>query len=98
MTELQMSIEAAETDLDAVIRRAEAGETIILNRCGQPVARIGPAKKPIVYGDLAHPGASIPDDLSLPQDVIDDFEKSLARTARQLRRSASARRNTRSGA
>jgi hypothetical protein len=42
-----------------------------------------PEKTPIVYGDLAHLGP-LPDDLTLPQEVLDDFEKSIERTARQL--------------
>ena len=96
--EAQISIQAAETDLDAVIRRVEAGEIIILARDGKPVARIAPVKKPIVYGDLAHLGPLVDDDLSLPQEVLDEFEKSVARTARQLKLSAGTRRTPRSKA
>ncbi len=69
-----------------LIERAEAGQTIILTRNGQPVACLGPlpAKKPIRYGDLADLGPLPSDDLSLPQEVLDEFEESIERTARQI--------------
>jgi prevent-host-death family protein len=80
-----MSIAAAKAGFAALIARAEAGEQIIVTRNGRPVACVGPlpAKKPIVYGDLR--GLQISADLSLPKEVLDDFEKSIKRTARQLK-------------
>lgn len=73
----QVSIAQAKAGFAALVARAEAGEQVILTRNGRPVACLGPLppKKPIVYGDLAHLGP-LPKDLSLPEDVIDDFYRS----------------------
>ena len=73
----EVSIARAKAGFAALVARAEAGEQIIVTRNGRPVACLGPlpAKKPIVYGDLAHLGP-LPEDLSLPEDVIDDFYRS----------------------
>lgn len=81
----EISIAKAKAEFAALVGRAEAGEQIIVTRNGRPVACLGPLpkKKPIVYGDLAYLGPA-PDDISLPQDILDDFEKSIERTARQL--------------
>jgi prevent-host-death family protein len=81
----QVSIAKAKAGFAALVARAEAGEQIIVTRNGRPVACLGPlpVKKPIVYGDLAHL-CPLPEDLSLPEDVIDDFAKSAISTARQL--------------
>lgn len=81
----EVSIAKAKAGFAALVNRAEAGEQIIVTRHGRPVACLGPApkKKPIVYGDLAHLGP-VPDDLSLPEDILDDFEESVEHTARQL--------------
>jgi prevent-host-death family protein len=73
----EISIAKAKAGFAALVARAEAGEQIVVTRNGRPVACLGPlpAKKPIVYGDLAHLGP-LPEDLSLPEDVIDDFYRS----------------------
>ena len=73
----EVSIAKAKAGFAALVARAEAGEQIVVTRNGRPVACLGPlpAKKPIVYGDLAHLGP-LPEDLSLPEDVIDDFYRS----------------------
>jgi prevent-host-death family protein len=73
----EVSIAEAKAKFAALVSRAEAGEQIVVTRNGRPVACLGPlpAKKPIVYGDLAHLGP-LPDDLSLPEDVIEDFYRS----------------------
>jgi prevent-host-death family protein len=72
-----VSIAQAKAGFAALVARAESGEQIVVTRNGRPVACLGPlpAKKPIVYGDLAHLGP-LPEDLSLPDDVIDDFYRS----------------------
>src|ERR1700732_3739132 len=81
----EISIAKAKAEFAALVARAEAGEQITVTRNGRPVACLGPLpkKKPIVYGDLAHLGP-VPDDISLPQEILDDFEKSVENTARQL--------------
>jgi prevent-host-death family protein len=74
----EISIAKAKAEFAALVSRAEAGEQIIVTRNGRPVACLGPPpkKKPIVYGDLAHLAPLLSNDLSLPEDVIDDFYKS----------------------
>jgi prevent-host-death family protein len=81
----EVSIAKAKAQFAALVSRAEAGEQIVVTRNGRPVACLGPMpqKKPIDYGDLAHLGP-VPDDISLPQDILDDFERSIENTARQL--------------
>ena len=73
----EISIAKAKAGFAALVARAEQGEQIIVTRNGRPVACLGPlpARKPVVYGDLAHLGP-LPEDLSLPEDVIDDFYRS----------------------
>jgi prevent-host-death family protein len=72
----EISIARAKAGFAALVDRAEKGEQIIVTRNGRPVACLGPlpAKKPVVFGDLR--GLWVSDDLSLPEDVIDDFYRS----------------------
>ncbi|HLY45261.1 MAG TPA: type II toxin-antitoxin system prevent-host-death family antitoxin [Stellaceae bacterium] len=80
----EISIAKAKAGFAALVARAEAGEQIVVTRNGRPVACLGPlpAKKPIVYGDLR--GLWMAEDLSLPEEIIDDFEKAAENTARQF--------------
>jgi len=72
MGTIQISIARAKAEFAALVSRAEAGENIIVTRNGKPVARLTAlTEKPVVYDDLA--GLWIDDDLSLPDDLIDDF-------------------------
>jgi prevent-host-death family protein len=68
-----VSVAQAKASFAALIARAEAGEKIVVTRNGRPVACLGPLTpyRPIRYGDLRIPLA---DDLSLPEDLISDFE------------------------
>ena len=52
----EISIEVAEAELDTIIDRVEAGETIVITRDGQPVASIRPLS---IYPDR---GFGVPDD------------------------------------
>jgi prevent-host-death family protein len=72
----EVSIARAKAGFAALVARAEAGEQIVVTRNGRPVACLGPlpAKKPIVFGDLR--GLRVSDDLSLPEEIIDDFYRS----------------------
>jgi len=72
----QVSVARAKAEFASLVSRAEKGERIVVTRNGRPVACLGPLpeKKPIVYGDLR--GLWVADDLSLPQDIIDEIEKS----------------------
>jgi prevent-host-death family protein len=69
-----VSVAQAKASFAALIARAEAGEKIVVTRNGRPVACLGPLTpyRPIRYGDLR--GTPLADDLSLPEDVISDFE------------------------
>ena len=80
----EVSIAEAKAKFAALVARAEAGERVVVTRNGRSVACLGPlpAKKPIVYGDLR--GLWISDDLSLPEEIIDDFYKSAENTTKQF--------------
>ncbi|TWB09180.1 prevent-host-death family protein [Nitrospirillum amazonense] len=68
----QVSVAQAKAEFAALVSRAEAGEEIIVTRNGKPVVRLSAlTTAPVAYGDLA--GLRIADDLSLPDDVVDDF-------------------------
>jgi len=72
MTATQVSIAQAKAEFAALVSRVEAGDEIIVTRNGRPVARLSAlVQQPVVYGDLV--GARIGDDLSLPDDVVDEF-------------------------
>jgi prevent-host-death family protein len=79
----EISIAKAKAGFAALVARAENGEQILVTRNGRPVACLGPlpATRPIAYGDLRD--LWVADDLSLPEDILDDFEKSAENTARQ---------------
>ena len=51
---MQISIEEAEAELDMILARVEAGETVIVTRDGKPIAYLRPA----VYPDR---GFGVPD-------------------------------------
>ncbi|MDZ5646900.1 type II toxin-antitoxin system prevent-host-death family antitoxin [Nitrospirillum sp. BR 11828] len=68
----QVSVAQAKAEFAALVSRAEAGEEIIVTRNGKPVVRLSALPTaPVSYGDLA--GLRIGDDLSLPDDAVDDF-------------------------
>jgi prevent-host-death family protein len=69
-----VSVAQAKARFASLVTRAEAGEEIVVTRNGKPVACLGPLLRhsPIRYGDLR--GTALADDLSLPEDVISDFE------------------------
>ncbi len=73
----QISIAQAKAGFAALVARAEAGEQIVVTRNGRPIACLGPLPqpKPVVFGDLR--GLWVSDDLSLPEDILADFEKSI---------------------
>jgi prevent-host-death family protein len=69
-----VSVAQAKARFAALVSRAEAGERIVVTRNGRPVACLGPlpANRPVEYGDLR--GIFLADDLSLPEDIVSDFE------------------------
>jgi prevent-host-death family protein len=68
-----VSIAEAKARFASLIDRAQAGEKIIVTRNGKPVACLGPLPKPepVVFGDLE--GLYLADDLSIPEEIIDEF-------------------------
>src|SRR5262245_24788726 len=80
----EISIARAKAEFASLVSRAEQGEQIVVTRNGRPVARLGPlpAPKPVVYGDLR--GLWIADDLSLPQEIFDEIEKSVEALAQSI--------------
>jgi prevent-host-death family protein len=44
---MQISVTDAKAQLTELVRRAEAGEDVVLTRHGQPAARLVPVKAPI---------------------------------------------------
>ena len=71
-----VSVAQAKSQFAALVTRAEAGETIVVTRSGRAVACLGPlpGRKPIKYGELK--GVFLSEDLTLPEEVIRDFEPS----------------------
>jgi len=69
-----VSVAQAKSQFAALVARAEAGECIVVTRSGRAVACLGPLPKrqPIQYGELA--GVWFSEDLTIPEDVIGDFE------------------------
>jgi prevent-host-death family protein len=70
----QVSVAQAKARFAALVVRAEAGEKIVITRNGRPVACLGPLAegRPIAYGDLR--GIFLAKELSLPDDLVGDFE------------------------
>ena len=71
-----VSVAQAKSQFAALVARAEAGENIIVTRGGRAVACLGPlpGRQPIKYGELS--GLFLSEDLSIPDEVIRDFEPS----------------------
>ena len=69
-----VSVAQAKSQFAALVARAEAGECIVVTRNGRAAACLGPLPKrqPIQYGELA--GVWFSEDLTIPEDVIGDFE------------------------
>ena len=69
-----VSVAQAKSQFAVLVARAEAGECIVVTRSGRAVACLGPLPKrqPIQYGELA--GVWFSEDLTIPEDVIGDFE------------------------
>lgn len=75
----RVSVEEIQQDVSAVLRRVEAGETVIVVRTGKPIAEIKPVVVPretlrpfgLCAGEFA-----VPEDFDapLPEDIIKAFE------------------------
>jgi prevent-host-death family protein len=71
-----VSVAQAKSQFAALVARAEAGEKIIVTRSGRAVACLGPLpeRRLIKYGELR--GVFLSEDLTIPEEVIRDFEPS----------------------
>ena len=71
-----VSVAQAKSQFAGLLARAEAGEKIIVTRNGRAVACLGPlpGRQPIKYGELS--GLFLAGDLTIPEEVIRDFEPS----------------------
>jgi len=71
-----VSVAQAKSRFAALVARAEAGERIVVTRSGRAVACLGPLprRQAIKYGELR--GAFLAEELTLPEEVIRDFEPS----------------------
>jgi prevent-host-death family protein len=69
-----VSVAQAKSQFAALVARAEAGEKLIVTRNGRAVACLGPLprRQPIKYGELN--GVFLAEDLTIPDEVIRDFE------------------------
>jgi len=66
-----VSVAQAKSQFAALVARAEAGERIVVTvACLGPI----PRRQPIKYGELS--GLLLSEDLTLPEEVIRDFEPS----------------------
>lgn len=66
----------AKTQLSDLVRRAENGEEVIIQRSGTPVARLVAVNvRPAQRLGLDQGAFTVPDDFDeeLPADVLDDF-------------------------
>ena len=78
---MQIAIAEAKAQFAELIRRAEAGEAIVLTRYGRPVARIVAAERPVgrpLIGAMEGQ-FTLPDDMFAGDDEIAEmFERSTA--------------------
>ena len=71
-----VSIAEAKAAFARLVARAEAGERIVITRHGKPVAQVSPLPElpEIAYGDLAGRAIEVDEDLTLPEELVADFE------------------------
>ena len=75
----RVSVEEVQHDFAAYLQRVEAGETLVIERAGQPVAEVKPIAVP---ANILRPSGlcvgefTVPDDFDapLPEDIVKAFE------------------------
>ena len=76
---VRISVEEIQQDFPACLQRVEAGETLVIERAGKPVAEIKPVVAPVKtlrpFG-LCAGDFTVPDDFDapLPEDILKAFE------------------------
>jgi prevent-host-death family protein len=50
---VQVTINAAKTNLSRLIEKAQSGEEVIITKSGQPIARLTPIRTKRVFGSAA---------------------------------------------
>jgi prevent-host-death family protein len=74
----EVNVHEAKTHLSRLLRRVAAGEEIVIQRAGTPVARLVPyvpkATRRILGGDADQVRIADDFDAPLPEDLLADFE------------------------
>jgi prevent-host-death family protein len=74
----EVNVHEAKTHLSRLLRRVAAGEEIVIQRAGKPVARLVPytpkATPRILGGDADHVRIADDFDAPLSEDLLADFE------------------------
>ncbi len=76
---VRVSVEEIQQEFPAYLQRVEDGETLIIERAGEPVAEVkpvvAPAETPRPFG-LCAGEFTVPDDFDapLPEDILKAFE------------------------
>lgn len=76
---VRVSVEDIQQDFPAYLRRVEGGETLIIERAGEPVAEVKPVVAPaetLRPVGLCAGEFTVPDDfdIPLPDDMLNAFE------------------------
>lgn len=72
----RVGVHEAKTHFSKLLRRVMAGEEIVIERSGEPVAKLVPVKEPSAPRFFEYEGVfEVPDDFDeLPEDLLDAFE------------------------
>lgn len=74
-----VNIHEAKTHLSRLLARVQAGETIVIARAGKPVAQLvpigGEVPERVLGRDAGRVWIAEDFDASLPEEVIEDFER-----------------------
>jgi prevent-host-death family protein len=69
----QVNVHEAKTQLSKLLKRAEAGEEIVIARDGTPVARLAPVEQPVVQLGWAKGKVWIADDFDAWDDELEEM-------------------------
>ncbi|MBA2261931.1 MAG: type II toxin-antitoxin system Phd/YefM family antitoxin [Solirubrobacterales bacterium] len=69
----QVNVHEAKTQLSKLLKRAEAGEEVVIARDGTPVARLAPVEQPAVQLGWAKGKVWIADDFDAWDDELEEM-------------------------
>ncbi len=74
---MQVNVHEAKTQLSKLIEAALRGEEVVIARDSKPAVRLVPveARKPFVFGSLAHLAGTVPDFPPIPDEDLDRWER-----------------------